>query len=138
MAGKMKNCSGCGKLFVATEGRRFCPNCMEKEQKIENEVVNFVRDHPKSKVAEILEEVPGSNEKLIKRLIREGRFEQVGVKLTYPCEKCGAPIVAGKLCGKCTDALRNELQSTQLRGVAVKKPDAPSQQRGRGMYTVEH
>ena len=135
MAGKMKNCAGCGKIFVALEGRKFCPDCMEKEYKLEEKVVNFVRDNPKSSVTEILKEIPEASEKLIKLLIREGRFEQVGVKMSYPCEKCGAPIVTGKLCGKCSEALRTELQSTQLKAVAVKKADAPSS-RGRGMYTL--
>ena len=138
MAGKMKNCAGCGKIFVALEGKKFCPDCMEQEYKLEEKVVNYVRDNPKSSVTEILKEIPEASEKLIKRLIREGRFEQVGVKMSYPCEKCGAPIVTGKLCGKCSDALRNELQATQLKAVAVKKPDEPSKQRGRGMYTVNH
>lgn len=138
MAGKMRNCAGCGKLFVALEGKKFCPDCREKEYKLEEEIVNYVRDNPKSKVSEIVKDVPGATEKLIKRLIREGRFEQVGVKMSYPCEKCGTPIVTGKLCGKCTEALRNELQATQMKGVAVhKKEEAPSQ-RGRGMYTVNH
>lgn len=136
MAGKMKNCAGCGKIFVALEGRKFCPDCMEKEYKLEEQVVNFVRENPKSSVAEIIKEIPEATEKLIKRLIREGRFEQIGVKMSYPCEKCGAPIVTGKLCGKCSDALRNELQSTQLKAVAVKKSDAPKA-KGRGMYTLD-
>ncbi len=136
MAGKMRNCAGCGKIFVAMEGRKFCPDCMEKEYQLEEKVVNFVRDNPKSSVTEILKEIPEATEKLIKRLIREGRFEQVGVKMSYPCEKCGTPIVTGKLCGKCSDALRNELQATQIKAVAVKKPDAPSK-RGRGMYTID-
>ena len=138
MAAKIKNCAGCGKLFAAVEGRKFCPDCMEKEYKLEEKVVNYVRDNPKSRVSDILKEVPEANEKLIKRLIREGRFEQVGVKLTYPCDKCGAPIVTGKLCGKCSDALRNELQSTQIKAVAVNKPQEAPKQKGRGMYTVDH
>ena len=138
MAGKMKNCAGCGKIFVSMDGKKYCEACREKEYKLEEEVVNYVREHPKAKVAEIIQEIPTATEKLIKRLIREGRFEQVGIKMTYPCEKCGAPIVSGKLCGACSDALRNELQSTQIKAVAVKKPDAPDQKRGRGMYTVDH
>ena len=136
MAGKMRNCAGCGKIFVALEGRKFCPDCMEKEYKLEEQVVNFVRDNPKSSVTEILKEIPEATEKLIKRLIREGRFEQVGVKMSYPCDKCGAPIVTGKLCGKCSEALRNELQATQLKAVAVRKPES-SAAKGRGMYSLD-
>ncbi len=118
MAGKMKNCPMCGKLFIATSSMRVCANCKVKEQELEADAVNYVRDHPKSKISEIAE-ATGASENLIRRLIREGRFEQVGVKLTYPCEKCGAPIITGNLCAQCLEALQKELVTTTKKAAAA-------------------
>ena len=139
MAGKLKNCPYCGKLY-AEIGRKMCPDCLEKEREMEGDVVAYVREHPGAKVPEIVEET-GAHENLIKRMIREGRFEQIGIKMSYPCEKCGAPIVTGKLCQKCQDEIKNELQATQekamkAKAMAATKPKAAkSSGRGQGMHT---
>ncbi|MDY6268559.1 MAG: flagellar protein [Selenomonadaceae bacterium] len=109
MVTKMKNCPSCGRLYVPlTAAQKLCPDCMDKMREKEHEVVEYVRDHPKVKIAELIE-ATGASENMIKRMIREGRFIQTGVKMTYPCEKCGAPIVQGKLCAKCTEALKKDL-----------------------------
>ena len=140
MAGKVKNCPHCGKLF-ADYGAHMCRDCEDKMREKEAEVVNYVRDHPKAKVLEITE-ATGCSEQLIKKLIREGRFEQVGVKMTYPCEKCGEPIITGKLCQNCQEKIRNDLQATQSKAVAAKqmaKAAAPKpQSKGKGMYSLKN
>ena len=108
---KMKNCPSCGRIFVPmTATQRLCADCMEKERKKEHEVVEYVRDHPDVHIPQIID-ATGATEKMIRRLIKEGRFIQVGVKLTYPCEKCGAPITQGKLCAKCAAELQKSLAS---------------------------
>ena len=118
MVAKMKNCPSCGRIFVPMNAtQRLCPDSMEKLREKEHEVVEYVRDHPKIKVNELIE-ATGAPESMIKRMIREGRFIQVGVRMTYPCEKCGAPITQGKLCIKCAEALKNELQSAAAKIVA--------------------
>lgn len=118
MVAKMKNCPSCGRIFVPMNAtQRLCPDCMEKLREKEHEIVEYVRDHPKIKVNELIE-ATGAPESMIKRMIREGRFIQVGVRMTYPCEKCGAPITQGKLCIKCAEALKNELQSAAAKIVA--------------------
>ncbi len=133
MAGKVKNCPKCGKLF-ADYGAHMCPDCEDKMREKEAEVVNYVRDNPKAKVVEIIE-ATGCSEQLIKKLIREGRFEQVGVKMTYPCEKCGAPIISGKLCQNCMESMRNELQKQAAGVVAARQ--AASANRGQGMHSKD-
>ena len=82
---KLRNCSQCGKLFMSN-GEKICPNCVQAQADLELVVVDYVRDHPKCKITEIMEET-GAPESLIRRLIEEGRFEQVGVSLNYPCKK---------------------------------------------------
>lgn len=136
MAGKMRNCTGCGKIFVSVNGTKICLDCQAKEREKEREVVNYVRDHPKSLIPAIME-ATNCTEHLIKRLIREGRFEQVGVKLTYPCEKCGKPIVTGKLCATCMASVQKDLQAqtAKFASAAVQKKETNTRERGTGMYS---
>ena len=107
MAGKMKNCSSCGKVFVSINNSRICADCREKEEK---EIIDYVRDHPKSQIPEIVE-ATGVQEPVIRRMIREGRFLSSNVELFYPCEKCGSPIQKGQYCDKCQKEMREELQA---------------------------
>jgi ribosomal protein L32 len=108
MAGKIKNCPMCGKLFSDT-GHKVCMDCYDQILEKEREVVAYVRDHRGAKLPEICE-ATGAPAGMIKKMIREGRFEQIGVKMTYPCEKCGAPIISGKICQQCEEKARSELQ----------------------------
>lgn len=132
MAGKLKNCSICGKLFSDT-GRGICYDCLIKQQDKEKEVVDYVRHNHTATIPEIVAET-GASETLVKRLIREGRFEQVGVKMTYPCEKCGAPIIMGKLCQSCQESIRSDLQATQARIMTNKQSNAAH---GKGLFTTK-
>ena len=108
MAGKMRNCSSCGKVFVSINDSRICMDCRAKEEEWEKEIITYVRENPKSTIAEIVE-ATGAQEPLIRRMIREGRFVETGVELFYPCEKCGSPIQRGQYCEKCQKDMRDEL-----------------------------
>lgn len=131
MSGKVKNCPVCGKLF-ADYGTGMCMDCVDKQQEMEKKAVDYVREHPKAKIMEIVEET-GVSEAIIKKLIREGRFEQVGVKVTYPCEKCGAPIMNGKICQQCSEKIRHELQAQNAQLVAARQAARTDVNRGQGM-----
>ena len=72
MSLKLKNCSNCGRVFVDT-GLGICRDCHEKEEEQMQEVSSYVRDHPHSRVKEICEAL-GVKERLVMRMIREGRF----------------------------------------------------------------
>ena len=50
----LKNCPSCGKLYLET-GRKVCPACVEAEEEMENVVRNFVRDHKKATIHEIVQ-----------------------------------------------------------------------------------
>ena len=132
MAGKIKNCPMCGKLFADT-GHRVCMDCYEKILEKEAEVVNYVRDNPGSKIPEIVE-ATGATEGMIKKMIREGRFEQIGVKMSYPCEQCGNPIITGKICQSCQEELHKELQKKASAIIAAKQATKPTGH-GHGMYS---
>ena len=135
MAGKMKNCSSCGKVFVALGGARICVACREKEERWEKEIVEFVRDHPKCQIGEIVE-ATGVQEPVIRRMIREGRFVSTGVDLFYPCEKCGSPIQKGQYCEKCQKEMREELTAAVAKKSASGMRTTNEQGGGRRGYVT--
>lgn len=136
MAGKIKNCPMCGKLFSDT-GHKVCMDCYDKILEKEREVVNYVRDHKGAKIPEICE-ATGAPSGMIKKMIREGRFEQIGVKMTYPCEKCGSPIISGKICQQCEEKARTELQKQASLQAAARQMAKVDQNRGQGFRSKEH
>ena len=97
------------------------------------EVSSYVRDNPHSTVRDICENLD-VKEKLVRRMIREGRFEMDGINFEYPCEKCGAPITQGKLCLKCAEELKKELQGAAAKIVAGKEKNRNPGQRGSGEH----
>lgn len=132
MAEKLKNCQQCGKIFMAQPGEKICKNCKDSLASLESVVVDYVRDNPKCKIAEIME-ATGAPESLIRRLIEAGRFIQVGVSLSYPCKKCGKEIFAGKYCEDCLREMQDNLQAAH--GELAQAAEAAS--RGHGMYSKE-
>ena len=135
MAGKIKNCPMCGKLFSDT-GHKVCMDCYEQILEKEREVVAYVSDHRGAKIAEICE-ATGAPAGMIKKMIREGRFEQIGVKMTYPCEKCGAPIISGKICQQCEEKARSELQKQASLQAAARQMAKVDQNRGQGFRSKD-
>ncbi|WP_462331689.1 flagellar protein [Schwartzia sp. (in: firmicutes)] len=131
MANTLKNCSECGRVFVDT-GIGVCRDCYEKQQDQMQEISSYVRDNPHSTVKQICEAL-NVKEKLVMRMIREGRFVTDGVQLEYPCESCGAPITSGRFCDKCNGELAKQMQQTQKKMVA--KAPAPAAKKGSGMYS---
>ena len=75
----------------------------------EREIVAFVREHPNSTIAEIIE-ATGASEKMIKRMIEEGRFVEFSQNIHYPCKKCGKLIVAGKYCKSCYEKMQKAIR----------------------------
>ena len=134
MAGKMKNCKTCGKLFVALRSEKICPDCREKEAKMESVVINYVRDNPGVKIPKVMEDT-GASESLIKRLVQEGRFESAGISFKYPCERCGAPIVTGKFCRKCADEMAAALGAKGAKLSAAL--EAQQAKKGAGIYSKD-
>ncbi len=116
MAGKLKNCPGCGKLFMDM-GTRMCRDCLELEEEMMLKISSFVRDHPHSTIKDIVEGVEGAKEKLVRRMIKEGRFLQDGMDISYPCEKCGTLIHSGRFCTKCDEELKKDVMKAQKKAV---------------------
>ncbi len=120
---KLKNCPICGKTFIGTPAHRVCRDCREKEYQMERTIISYVRDHPGARPAEIVAET-GASEKLLRRMIEEGRFIELG-NIRYPCKKCGRLISTGKYCRECYSKMKQSLQKAhaeiQLRTEKKKK-----------------
>ncbi|MGL6016958.1 MAG: flagellar protein [Selenomonadaceae bacterium] len=128
---KIGNCPECGKLYV-DNGVGMCRDCYVKEEENETIVASFVRDHPKTSVEEI-HEATGIKEKTIFRMIRNGRFVS-DMEISYPCDSCGAPIIKGRLCDKCSTNIMKQVYENEKKREAVKKP-FDKKDSSRGMYT---
>lgn len=113
MQGNLRNCKGCGKLFMY-RGVKFCVDCLEKQAEDEHRIIDYVKANPLCTIIEIVRDT-GIDEKIVRRLIEEGRLIQAGVEYKYPCSKCGEPIMSGQYCDKCAKKLREEIMAEQRR-----------------------
>ena len=113
MADKLRNCKGCGKLFMS-HGGALCVDCLDKQTQDERRIIEYVRNNPQSTIVEIVEALE-LNENIVRRLIEEGRLIQAGLDYKYPCSKCGAPIMSGQYCDRCAKKLRAEIMEEQRR-----------------------
>ena len=111
MAEKMRNCRGCGKLFLS-RGPIYCPACLEKQAEDEHRIIDYVRKNPDCTIPDIVNALE-INEPIVRRLIEEGRLFQAGIDFYYPCVKCGAPISVGQYCDRCAKKLKADILSEQ-------------------------
>lgn len=112
MANKLKNCPGCGRLYIDS-GSSICPDCYQKELEAEETVAAYVREHQGATVVEVCE-ATGISERVVRRMIRQGRFANIpGVNLQYPCVKCGAMIDHGDYCSACQRQVTADLVAQQ-------------------------
>jgi len=119
--GELANCPRCGKLFV--KGLRdICDECYKKEEEQFNTVYKFIRKS-KNRSATLTEvhDETGVPEDMIIHFIKQGRLQtKMMENLTYPCERCGAPIKTGRLCEKCQKELKSGLNAEQATEHAVR------------------
>ena len=132
MAGKMRNCQRCGKLFMQQNREKICRDCRDAEVEMENKVMDFVRSNPECKVPDIVEGT-GAEESLVVRMIEEGRFEQTNLKSYHPCKKCGKEILTGQYCEACLSSMQENLQSVHAR-IATSSAAAAAA-KGKGMHS---
>ena len=75
-------------------------------------IIDYVKANPLCTIIDIVRDT-GIDEKIVRRLIEEGRLIQAGVDYKYPCSKCGALIASGQYCDKCAKKLREEIMAEQ-------------------------
>lgn len=118
---ELKNCESCGAVFVDPV-RNICRDCYYKEEEAFQKVYRFL-SHKKNREATIPEisKATGVEEELIIKFLKQKRLRASEFpKLTYPCERCGVPIVEGRLCGDCARDLEQTL-SLQLEAERIRE-----------------
>ena len=101
----------CEAVFVKT-ARDICHDCYRQEEKDFDTVYSFLKQK-KNREATLYEivDATGVEEEIIIKFIKEKRLRTSQFpKLAYPCERCGTPIVSGKICTKCSEELINDLE----------------------------
>jgi len=107
---ELKNCKQCGKLFLYNGSQSVCPECFAKDEQEFETVKNYLWDHPKASLPQVVEGTGVKEEKILKYL-REGRISLAdGTEIGLECEFCGAKISYGKICAKCAKALETGIQ----------------------------
>ena len=125
---KIKNCPQCGRIYAET-GNGLCRDCYDKLVKIEQEVLIYVREHPKCSAEEIIENTKATMA-IIRRMVREGHFENSNIVVTYPCSRCGAPIFEGQYCMNCIEKMQKNIK----RSMQVIDARMKLQQMDKGTY----
>ncbi|MBP1947984.1 TIGR03826 family flagellar region protein [Virgibacillus litoralis] len=108
---ELANCSRCQAVFVKTI-RDVCQSCYKEEERAFETVYRFLSIR-KNREATMMEIVKATevNQNLIIKFIKEKRLRTSQFpKLAYPCERCGVDIIHGRLCGDCSDDIKNGLE----------------------------
>lgn len=112
---ELRNCPTCGDFFNYTGVREVCANCAVNEEKMYETVYRFLRKR-ENRAANIdrIAEATGVTESLLHQWVRKGRLQPaLFPNLGYPCDKCGALTTTGKLCVKCTDEIKRDLNTIE-------------------------
>ena len=105
---KLRNCTECGRAFIAVSNEKLCRECQIKEEAKKTEVLAYVRENQGASIQEVIDNT-GVSEKLVRQMIREGLFSNIDREdFYYPCNSCGRPIRSGTYCADCLSRLRKE------------------------------
>ncbi|WLV23985.1 hypothetical protein QR721_10115 [Aciduricibacillus chroicocephali] len=112
---ELANCVRCGDVY-AKGLRNICRKCYEEEEAAFKMVYKFlsVRKNRQATILEIVE-ATDVDEDLIIKFIKEKRLRATDFpNLTYGCEKCGNPIIEGKLCNSCRQRILDDMNEYDL------------------------
>ncbi|ONI44997.1 hypothetical protein AN641_05140 [Candidatus Epulonipiscioides gigas] len=120
---EIKTCSRCKKLFSYLGGKRICPECKNNEEKIFDDVKEYIRDNPKANFKQIHQDL-GVSPKLLEEFIASGRLVlSSSSPLTLTCQICGESIKRGRVCEKCNTGMINELNGINQKTEQPKKTE---------------
>ena len=101
MANEVRACKICGRIFNYIYGDEVCPACKETQEDLFHRIKDYLWDNRGATEAEVAEIFDVSHKQLLMWL-REGRLELCeNSVIKLECEKCGAPILTGRLCKDC-------------------------------------
>lgn len=105
----LAKCRRCGKIFNKVIEKDLCPACLEAEEEEFQKVKSFFREHPRARLEEASQKT-GVDKKTIMQFLKDGRLqlvlpEEEAFQEGLSCERCGRPILQGKLCAECRKKL---------------------------------
>jgi len=104
MAGNIRNCKRCGKIFLYA-GVPICPECLAKEDEQFRKVKRYIDEHSGAGVQETSDET-GVPVDVVVEFLRQGLLVTgSGAGGQLVCMVCKRPITRGRLCPKCEAAL---------------------------------
>jgi len=101
----LQNCPRCKKLFNKAYNV-ICDACVQEEHDTYDKVRDYLKENPGITIMELAKATDVSQKKIL-GYIKEGRLELLSGELT--CEKCGLPIVTGRYCPECLQAMDRDL-----------------------------
>ena len=106
----LANCPRCGHVYLQVPNSvALCPACLKKEEEDYKKVFQLFSEKPSATAQEISNET-GVELKEIFRFVRENRLQLVKSDAALKCEKCGAPVRAGKICENCRKKLNADIK----------------------------
>lgn len=116
MAGSLRNCKRCGKVFMYA-GVPICPECIEKEEEQYSQVKRYLDAHPGAGVRQTSEGT-GVPLEVVMDFLREGLLINVSdaPNNQLTCVICGKPISSGRICRKCEETLKGASSESETSG----------------------
>lgn len=109
-----KICTQCGGVMVFKGvGEYHCEECRAVDYDDYGKVRLYIEEHPGANAAQV-EEKTGVTQKIIRRLLKDGRIEVAeGSKSFLRCEVCGKSIRSGEFCPECETKVHQRMESQQ-------------------------
>ena len=94
-------------------GEYECEQCGELAYDDYGKVRNYIEEHKGANAMEV-EQATGVSQKVIQRLLREGRLEVAeGSKAYLHCDLCHKPIRSGRFCPECETKVHRSMEAKQ-------------------------
>lgn len=109
---ELMNCPNCESIFVKSKFRDVCERCYREEELEYEKVYQYIkkRQNRTASIAQVVE-ATGVDEDLIVKFLKNGKLKQTQFpNLAPPCEKCGAPVMSGRICVTCKQNMETDLK----------------------------
>ena len=109
-----KICKQCGGVMIFKGvGEYHCEECGDVEYDDYGKVRLYIEEHPGANAAQV-EENTGVTQKIIRRLLKDGRIEVAENSASFlRCEVCGKSIRSGEFCPECEVKVHQRMESQQ-------------------------
>ena len=133
-------CKECGGVMVFKGvGEYHCEDCGAVDYDDYGKVRKYIEEHSGANAAQV-EENTGVSQKIIRRLLKDGRIEVAeGSKSFLRCEVCGKSIRSGQFCPECETKVHHRIEEQQrafnqknAKGVGMGKKGDEGQRRFMG------